>query len=58
MAAYFFDSSALVKRFVEERGTAFVTLLSRPSAAHSISVSDITKVEVIAALARQHKGKN
>jgi uncharacterized protein len=57
MPAYFFDSSATVKRFIKERGTVFVISLLRPSAGNVISVSQITKVEVIAALARQRKGK-
>jgi hypothetical protein len=30
MAAYFFDSSALAKRFIRETGTAFVLSLWRP----------------------------
>jgi hypothetical protein len=32
MPAYFFDSSALVKRFAQESGRAFVLSLLRPSA--------------------------
>ena len=56
MAAYFFDSSALVKRFAKETGTSFVVDLWRPSAGHAIYAARLTEVEVCAALARRHKG--
>lgn len=56
MAAYFFDSSALAKRFIRETGTAFVLSLWRPSAHHAIYAARLTEVEVCAALARRHKG--
>lgn len=56
MAAYFFDSSALAKRFIRETGTAFVLSLWRPSANHAIYAARLTEVEVCAALARRHKG--
>jgi PIN domain nuclease of toxin-antitoxin system len=50
MSAYFFDSSAFVKRFAKERGSAFVIGLLRPSSMHSIYVARVTEVEVCAAL--------
>ena len=56
MAAYFFDSSALVKRFIRETGTAWVMSLWRPSAGHAIYAARLTEVETCAALARRHKG--
>ncbi|MGH7965044.1 MAG: type II toxin-antitoxin system VapC family toxin [Candidatus Binatia bacterium] len=52
MAAYFFDSSALVKRYVVESGTQWVRGLCEPAAGHTIYIARITGVEVIAALAR------
>lgn len=55
MAAYFFDSGALAKRFIRETGTAFVLSLWRPSAGNAIYVARLTEVEVCAALARRHK---
>ncbi len=55
MAAYFFDSSALAKRFIRETGTALVLNLWRPSAGHAIYAARLTEVEVCAALARRHK---
>ncbi len=55
MAAYFFDSSALIKRFSREAGSAWVLRILRPSAAHSIYIARITGAEVIAGLARQNR---
>lgn len=56
MAAYVMDSSALVKRYVKEQGTAFVINLLKPSAEHQIYVARVAFVEVISALARRHRG--
>ena len=52
MAAYFFDSSALVKRYVVESGTPWVCGLCDPAAGHTLYIARITGAEVIAALAR------
>jgi uncharacterized protein len=56
MPAYFFDSSAMVKRFAQERGSAFVLSLLRPSTKSRLYAARITEVEVCAALARRQKG--
>ena len=53
MAAYFFDSSALVKRYVIESGTPWVSSLCDPAAGHTLYIVRITGAEVIAALARR-----
>ena len=53
MAAYFFDSSALVKRYVVESGTQWVRGLCNPAAGHTLYIARITGVEVVAALARR-----
>jgi predicted nucleic acid-binding protein len=58
MAAYFFDSSALVKRYVSEIGTNWVLQLTDPPAGNQIYVASITGVEVVSALARQAKAGN
>jgi predicted nucleic acid-binding protein len=55
VAAYFVDSSGLVKRYVRELGTAWVTSIVRPSARNSIHVARITGVEVVAALTRRRR---
>jgi predicted nucleic acid-binding protein len=55
--AYFADSSALVKRYVEETGTSWVRRLTRRSPSTVIYVARITAVEVISAVARRRKGQ-
>jgi predicted nucleic acid-binding protein len=55
--AYFVDSSALVKRYVVETGTAWVRRLTRRSRGRRIYLARITAVEVAAAGARWRKGK-
>lgn len=58
MATYFFDSSALVKRYAREAGTAWMLGLFRRAAGHRLYVARITGVEVAAALARKARGKH
>lgn len=53
MAIYFLDSSALVKRYVREAGSAWIDSLLDPSAAHVLHIASITGVEVAAAIARR-----
>lgn len=56
MAAYFFDSSATVKRYAIEIGSKWVFAHLRPSAGNVIFVAWITGAETVAALARKRKG--
>ena len=56
MAVYFFDSSALVKLYVQEMGTGWVRRLTRQDASNHIYLARITVVEVTAAIARRRKG--
>ena len=58
MTVYFFDSSAIIKRYVREIGTAWVIDLSEPKTGNRIYVASITGVEVTSALARQGRGGN
>jgi predicted nucleic acid-binding protein len=53
MGAYYFDSSALVKRYADETGTRWVRSLTEPQAGHDIFTAHITGIEVIAAIARK-----
>jgi uncharacterized protein len=53
VAVYVFDSSALVKRYVHEIGTAWVHGLTDPAAGHTLYIAGITGVEVVSALTRQ-----
>jgi predicted nucleic acid-binding protein len=57
MAAYFVDSSALVKRYVQEVGTAWVRSITRHSPSTTICIARITAVEVTSAIARRRKGR-
>jgi uncharacterized protein len=52
MAVYFVDSSALVKRYLLEVGSAWLeNLLSQPN--DDVLIAEITQVEVIAAITRR-----
>jgi predicted nucleic acid-binding protein len=57
MAAYYFDTSALVKRHVNEAGSPWVRSLVRAKAGHRIYIARITAVEITSAITRrQHRG--
>lgn len=53
MNAYFFDTSALVKRYSPEDGSTWVLGIVRPSTGNLISISSISRVEVVSALTRK-----
>lgn len=55
MALYYFDSSAVVKRYVSETGTSWVPRLADPSANNHITLARITGAEVIAAITRRNR---
>ncbi len=55
MAAYFLDTSAVVKRYVLETGTSWVQPLTDPSAGHFLFVARVTDVEMTAAIARRRR---
>jgi predicted nucleic acid-binding protein len=56
VAAYYLDSSALVKRYARETGTAWIIGLFRRAAGHRLYVGRIAGVEVAAALTRKRRG--
>ena len=56
MADYFVDSSPLVKRYVHETGSVWLSGLVSPAAGNDIYITRITTVEVIAALTRRARG--
>jgi hypothetical protein len=58
LPSYFFDSSAIVKRYHREPGTAWVQGLSEPRTHPPIYISQIAEVEVVAGLRRlgRHEG--
>jgi predicted nucleic acid-binding protein len=49
---YFFDASALVKRYGKEKGTAWVQSITDLAAGNTIYIAEITGVEVVSALER------
>ncbi|MCZ7574883.1 MAG: type II toxin-antitoxin system VapC family toxin [Ardenticatenaceae bacterium] len=53
MAVYYFDTSALVKRYAQEAGTAWVMNLTDPAIGHDIYIVRITGPEMVAALFRK-----
>jgi hypothetical protein len=55
MSTYFFDSSALAKRYVAEIGTAWVQSLADPAAENSVYVARITLVELVSAISRRRR---
>lgn len=54
---YFFDSSALVKRYVLEAGTAWVQSATHPEAERLTAIAEITIAEVAAALASKLRSR-
>ena len=56
MADYFFDTSALVKRHVDETGSKWVRSLIRAKTTYRIYIARITPVEVFAAITRRQHG--
>jgi predicted nucleic acid-binding protein len=53
VAAYFLDSSAVMKRYVQETGTVWVRALTASGTGNFFYQARITDVEVTAALARR-----
>ena len=56
METYFFDSSGLLKRYVNESGTVWVNNLTAPKAKNTLYVARITGAEIVSALTRRYKG--
>lgn len=54
MALYFFDSSALAKRFVHEQGSVWVRETTASVSSHLIQISLLTVAEIASALARRY----
>ena len=56
MPVFFLDSSALVKRYARETGTAWVFTLLRPSTGNDIFIASVTGIEVVSAVTRRQRG--
>jgi len=55
VSVYFLDTSAAVKRYVQETGTTWIKNLTDPAAGHFFYVARITDVEMTAAIARRRR---
>ena len=56
MAAYFLDSSTVVKRYAQEVGTPWVQALAAPTAGNLLVVVRITLAGTVAAVTRKERG--
>jgi uncharacterized protein len=56
MAIHFLDSSALVKRYISEIGTVWVSGLFDPVLGHEVFVAAVAGVEIVAAVTRRARG--
>jgi predicted nucleic acid-binding protein len=55
MTTYFFDSSGLVKRYVDEPGSDWVHRVFADRVAHTVFITEVTLVEVASALSRRQR---
>jgi uncharacterized protein len=55
MVSYFFDTSALIKRYITEAGTAQVRLMTQQSSGNRTFVAQVTPIELASALARRER---
>lgn len=58
MKAYFLDTSALVKRYVNETGSIWIRKIVAPETGNKVFVSRITWVEVLSAFSRRKRENN
>ncbi len=56
MSVFFFDSSGLVKRHVNETGSPWVRSLTRVKAGHTLDIARVTAVEITSAITRRQRG--
>lgn len=56
MATFFCDTSALVKRYVSESGSVWLTAAIHPNLNQRIYIAQITVVEMVSAITRREKG--
>jgi hypothetical protein len=55
VSVYYFDSSAIVKRYIGEIGTVWVMAIMDPVAGHDIAVSLLARAEVPAAIFKRRR---
>jgi hypothetical protein len=52
---YFFDSSALIKHYVIEQGTNWVSSLMVRGVGHTLLIAQITSVELVSGIERRRR---
>jgi uncharacterized protein len=55
LSIFFADTSALIKHYIAETGSAWVSSWAKPKAGHIIVISRLTTAEVIGGLARRQR---
>jgi predicted nucleic acid-binding protein len=55
VSVFYLDTSALVKRYLAEVGSAWVVALTDPSIGHTIITAEIAQVEAAAAIAARQR---
>lgn len=55
MNVFFFDTSALVKRYFPEIGTVWVQIVTEPATGNTVVLSEITLAETAAVIAAKHR---
>ena len=55
MATYFFDSSGLVKRYIDEKGSAWIQEVTASHSGNDLYIARITGAELIAAISRRQR---
>ena len=56
MAVFYFDTNALVKRHINEPGSACLRFFTKSKAAHTLFIARITAVAIFAAITRRQRG--
>lgn len=55
VSAYFLDTSALVKKYMTEQGSAWIAAVTDPDSDRKVILASVTWVETLSAFARLHR---
>ncbi len=58
MASYFLDTSAIIKHYFSEPGHSWIENLYQPVGKHTIYISQVALVEVVASICRKAREQN
>jgi predicted nucleic acid-binding protein len=56
MASYYFDTSALAKRYIQENGSSWVSAICDDTENNLVFISELTEIELVSAIFRRAKG--